>query len=478
MNRQSKNSDLLARMRSGAELSTPQQLSLIVRLSIPAILAQISSIIMQYIDASMIGRLSPNDGAAIGLVSSSTWLLGGLCMAAGTGFTVQIANRIGAGEERKARDLVKLGLLSVLAFSVVLAAAAASISFQLPVWLGGEPGIRTKAAQYFLVFALSLPFVQINSAAAGMLQCSGNMKTPGLLEVLMCLLDVVFNAILIFPPATYEVLGIQMRFRGANLGILGAALGTALSEVVTAGLMLFFLLRRSKTLRLRKSERLRFEKEDLRRALKIAVPVAVEQVISCSAYIAFTRIVAPLGNIAIAANSFSITAESLCYMPGYGIGAAATTIIGQAIGAKQHRLTKHFGRLTTLFGALVMAAGGALMFVFAPQMIGVLSTDAQIRALGTRVLRIEAFAEPFYAASIVASGVFRGAADTVVPSVLNLIRMWGVRLPLAALLAPAYGLPGVWSAMCIELIVRGLLFILLLEVRFCKRQTKLAKQAV
>ena len=78
MNRQSKNSDLLARMRSGAELSTPQQLSLIVRLSIPAILAQISSIIMQYIDASMIGRLSPNDGAAIGLVSSSTWLLGGL----------------------------------------------------------------------------------------------------------------------------------------------------------------------------------------------------------------------------------------------------------------------------------------------------------------------------------------------------------------------------------------------------------------
>ena len=121
MNRQSKNSDLLARMRSGAELSTPQQLSLIVRLSIPAILAQISSIIMQYIDASMIGRLSPNDGAAIGLVSSSTWLLGGLCMAAGTGFTVQIANRIGAGEERKARDLVKLGLLSVLAFSVVLA---------------------------------------------------------------------------------------------------------------------------------------------------------------------------------------------------------------------------------------------------------------------------------------------------------------------------------------------------------------------
>ena len=475
LNERTGHNDLLAQMRDGAALSTPQQLSLIVRLSIPAILAQISTIIMEYIDASMIGRLSPDDGAAIGLVSSSTWLLGGLCMAAGTGFTVQIANRVGANEVRKARDLVKLGLLSVLAFSLVLAAAASLVSFRLPVWLGGEPGIQNKAAQYFLVFALSLPFVQLNSAAAGMLQCSGNMKTPGMLEVLMCLLDVVFNAILIFPSGTYEIFGIHVRFWGANLGVLGTALGSALAEAVTAGLMLFFLLRRSDMLHLRKNEGFHFEKDDLRRAWKIALPVAVEQVISCSAYIAFTRIVAPLGNIAIAANVFSITAESLCYMPGYGIGAAATTIVGQAIGAKQYRLTRHFGRLTTLFGALVMTAGGALMYAFAPQMIGILSTNAQIRALGAQVLRIEAFAEPFYAASIVASGAFRGAGDTVVPSVLNLISMWGVRIPLAALLAGRYGLPGVWTAMCVELCVRGLLFTLLLETRFCRRMRRAEK---
>ena len=170
-------------MRGGETLSTPQQLSLIVRLSIPAILAQISGIVMQYIDASMIGRLSPGDGAAIGLVSSSTWLLGGLCMAAGTGFTVQIANRTGANDLQKARVLVKLGLRSVLLFSLFLALLASLVSFRLPVWLGGDATIRQKAGQYFLAFALSLPFVQLNSAAAGMLQCSGDMRTPGLLEV-------------------------------------------------------------------------------------------------------------------------------------------------------------------------------------------------------------------------------------------------------------------------------------------------------
>ena len=456
-------------MRAGADLSTPQQLRLIVRLSIPAILAQISSIVMQYIDASMIGRLTPGDGAAIGLVASSTWLLGGLCMAAATGFTVQIAHRTGAGEHEKARSLVKLGLCCAVGFSVLLLLVGALISPTLPRWLGGDISIQKKAAQYFLVYVLSLPFVQLNYTAAGMLQCSGNMKVPGALEIVMCLLDILFNALLIFPARTWSPFGIALRVPGAGLGVLGAALGTAFSEAAISLVMLGYLLFRSDTLRLRRGERFRTQKSDLRRAVKLALPVAAEQIITCSAYVAFTRIVAPLGTVAIAAHSFSITAESLCYMPGYGIGAAATTIIGQTVGAQRFALSKHLARLTTLFGVLVMTGGGCLLYLFAPQVIGLLSTDPAIRALGTQILRIEAFAEPMYALSIVATGVFRGAGDTLVPSVLNFVSMWLVRIPLAAVLAGRFSLPGVWTAMCIELFVRGLLFWILLERRFCVR---------
>ena len=156
-------------------------------------------------------------------------------------------------------------------------------------------------------------------------------------------------------------------------------------------------------------------------------------------------------------------------MPGYGIGAAATTIIGQTVGAQRFALSKRLARLTTLFGVLVMTGGGCLLYLFAPQVIGLLSTDPTIRALGTQILRIEAFAEPRYALSIVATGVFRGAGDTLVPSVLNFVSMWLVRIPLAAVLAGRFSLPGVWTAMCIELFVRGLLFWILLERRFCVR---------
>ena len=95
----------------------------------------------------------------------------------------------------------------------------------------------------------------------------------------------------------------------------------------------------------------------------------------------------------------------------------------------------------------VLALMGVVMFVFAPEMIGVLSPVEAIRELGTTVLRIEAFAEPFFAASIVAYSVCVGAGDTLKPALLNLFSIWCVRLTMAALLAPRYGLKGVWFAM-------------------------------
>lgn len=464
--------NLLDKMKNGEPLSLYEQITMIVQLSIPAILAQISSIVMQYIDASMVGQLGADDSASIGLVSSSTWMFGGLCMALSTGFTVQIAQKIGAKREQEARSTVKTGLVCAVVFGLFLLVVGALISQPLPHWLGGDASICPKASIYFLVYALAIPMMLLNSIASGMLQCSGNMKLPGMLHIIMCILDVIFNAILIFPSRTVEIFGLRFPMWGAGLGITGAALGTALAELVIAVLMLYFLLVRSESLHLRKEEHFAFSWSDVRRMFQIGIPVAVEQIVTCGAYIAFTAIVAPLGTIAIAANSFSITAESFCYMPGYGIGAAATTIIGQSIGAKRKDLTGRLGWLLTLSGILMMTLTGALMYLIAPQMIGLLSPDPAIRELGTAILRIEVFAEPMYAASIVASGVFRGAGDTVVPSILNFISMWLVRIPLAWFLSTDYGLQGVWFAMCVELCVRGVLFLILLGTRFKKKTAK------
>lgn len=461
----SKKTDYLKKLRDGEKLSLTQQIRMILILSVPAIMAQISSIIMQYIDASMVGHLGSEASAAIGLVSSSTWLLGGLCSAVSIGFTVQIAHEIGAGKEEKARNIVKAGLITVLLFSLFLVTCGLIISGRLPHLLGGEDAICRDASRYFLVYTLFIPAMQVNYIAAGMLQCSGNFRLPSILNIIMCFLDVIFNMLLIFPTRKFSILGVYITIPGADLGVTGAALGTALAELLIASIMLFCLLFRSDTLKLRKGEKTVFSRSLYKKALRIAVPVGIEQIIMCGAYIMSTKIVAPLGSISIAANSLCVTAESLCYMPGYGIANAAAAIIGQSIGAKRQDMTKRLGWVSVWLGIAFMTATGALMFVFAPEMIGLLTPDENIRELGTAVLRIEAFAEPMYAASIVASGVFRGAGDTLVPSCLNFFSMWLVRLPVSAFLAPRFGLHGVWIAMCAELCIRGIMFLIRLKYK-------------
>lgn len=451
---------LLSLIRDGKPMTLREQLLLTARLSVPAIMAQLSSIAMQYVDASMVGSLGANAAASIGLVSTTTWLFGGICAAAATGFSVQVAHRIGAGDFAGARRVLRQSFAAMILFGSLLALSGLLVSGPLPGWLGGDPVIRSDSTRYFRLFALCLPVLQLNFLAGGMLRCSGNMRVPSLLNVMMCLLDVVFNFLLIFPSRHCELAGLTLFVPGAGLGVTGAALGTVLAETVTAGAMVWYLCRRSPALKLA-GERGRFrpEAETLRRAVRIALPMGFEHAAICGAQILTTVIVAPLGVAAIAANSFAVIAESLCYMPGYGISEAATTLVGQSLGAGRRELMRRFAYITVGSGMAIMGGMGIVMYAAAPQIIGVMTPVEEIRALGTAILRIEAFAEPMFAASIVAYGVFVGVGNTLVPSLMNFGSIWGVRLVLAAWLAPTMGLKGVWTAMCVELCFRGMIFL-------------------
>lgn len=459
-----KKTDFLKMLRDGEELSLYQQIIMIVQLCVPAILAQLSSIVMQYIDASMVGSMGPAASASIALMTSSTWLMGGIFVAVSTGFTVQVAHRIGAKDEKNARNVVRIGLISGVVVGVISLAAGVSISGVLPLWLGGSDNIRIAASQYFMIYSIASPVMILRYMSCGMIQCSGNMKLPSILNILMCFWDVIFNFFLIFPCRYAVIGGLKIFVPGFGLGVRGAALGTVLADVVTAIVVLYYLLVKSPSLHLVGVKIKNNELKDqigktLKEATRLAVPVAAGQLITGAAYVAMTAISAPLGTASIAAHSFSITAESFVYMPGYGMAQAATTLVGQSKGANRGKLTFRLGWLCVLLGMSVMTITGIMMYFMAPWMIGLLSPDPEIRELGTAVLRIEAFAEPFYAASIVGTGVFRGAGDTIVPSVFSLLSMWFVRIPLAYFLAPRYGLQGMWIAMATELTVGGILFL-------------------
>ena len=452
---------MLAMIRNGQEMSGSQKLNLIVQLSVPSILAQLTTIMMFYIDASMVGSLGARASASIGIVESTTWLFGGLTSAAALGFSVQVAHFIGANDFEKARQVFRQGLMATALFTVILTSICVAIAGPLPRWLGGGEDICGDATAYFTIYCLALPVYQLGILSSSMLKCSGNMRIPSFMSILMCLLDVVFNFFLIYETRPATVLGVDVTIPGAGMGVPGAALGTALAYAVTGVMLIWFATVRSPELSL-KNEKWSFAPmwNYLRNAAKVSLPMGAQYMMMSGAQIVSTMIVAPLGNIAIAANTLAITAESLCYMPGYGIGDAATTLVGQSIGAGRSRLARSFAYRTVFLGMGVMAFMGMVMYIFAPEMIGVMTPDADVRLLGSQSLRIEAFAEPMFAAAIVTYSVCLGAGDTLIPATMNLATMWLVRLTLAAHLAPTYGLRGVWMAMAIELTLRGTVFLI------------------
>ena len=442
-----KNSELLlSYIREGKTMTQREKLWLIVSLSIPSILAQISATVMFFIDASMVGHLGAKASAAIGLVESTGWLMGGLASAANMGFSVQVAHFIGANDFEAARRVLRQSMVCCMIWALLISLTSVIIAPFLPYWLGGTEEIAHDASLYFAIFGFCGIFFQIEGLAGSMLKCSGNMKIPSMLNIGMCVMDVFFNYIFIYI---------------LDLGVMGAAIGTGVAMLITAALMMYFLLVKSKMLALvGRPGSFKPKSDTVRTAFKIGAPMGLQHMLMGGAYVVSTLIVAPLGTIAIAAHSLAITVESLCYMPGFGIAEAATTLVGQGIGAGQKLLTRSFARMSVGLGIAVMTVMGVLMWTFAPELMSLMSPVEEVIAQGTQVLRIEAWAEPLFAAAIVCNGVFIGAGDTLIPAIMSLSSMWAVRLTLAATLAPKYGLKGVWTAMAIELTFRGSIFLI------------------
>ncbi len=446
--------EMSAAMRSGAEIAPRQRFRTVIALSLPAILEQLVATMMSYIDTAMVGTLGPDATAAIGVVSSTVWLFNGIISAVAVGFSVQVAQYLGAGREADSRSVLSQSILFNGVFGLAIAAAAILLGQVLPAMLGADPALQAPARTYFCTVGAFLPFNLAAMLYSSILRCSGNIRLPSLMNIAMCLLDVVFNFFLIYP--TREIGGITVW--GAGLGVWGAALGTGLAMLCVGVTLLAVVALRQGPLCLRGHRHWRFTQVCLHNTLRLATPAALERVTLNLAQILMTAVVAGMGTTAVAANYVGVQAESICYLPAYGIAAAATALVGQSVGAGRPDMARWFAMGTTLLSAAVVAAASVLLFFTAPMLAGTMTDDPQVLELSVRVLRIVVFSEPLFAVSISAIGALRGAGDSKGPFLLNLCSMWGIRVLAVLLFARPFGLVGVWAAMSAELVFRGILF--------------------
>ena len=426
----------------------------------PAIVEQIMLTAVQYVDTAMVGRLGADATAAVGLTTSPTWMFHGIFAATAMGFSVQVAQHLGAERGEQAKRVVAQSLRVVAVLGICLGTIGVAISFPLPYWLGAEPEIINPASTYFRIMACGMPLTFGVQMISSMFRCSGDTKSPMILNTMVNVINVILNFLFIYPTRPLTLLGVTFTMPGLGLGILGAALASVTSTGTIFMVFLWMLFNREGPIQLSKDIDSRLDKQCVRTAFRLGLPIAMERLAMSGAQVMQTSIITEIGTVSLAAHHLAVTAESISYAPAFGVSQSATAMVGQAIGAGRKDLAMYFAKISIVMGMVIMTMGGAILFIFAEPLIKIFSDDPEVIVLGSQVLRVVAFAEPLFGASIVSSGTLRGAGDSKFPFIISLSTMWGVRITLSMLLAARMGLVGVWLAMAIELMTRGSIFLI------------------
>ena len=432
----------------------------VLRLAWPCILENLTVIMISFIDAAMIGVQGPAATAAVGVNASPSWLLGGLVQSLGVGGTALVARLIGAGEHREAGRVSALVLRMALLLSAFLTVLMLFGAPAIPILMNADASIVDEAVAYMRLLALGFIPHYTGIAAGALIRGAGDTKTPMAAGLLSNGLNVVLNFFLIYEPRTIHLLGLSLPLWGAGMGVRGAAAASALATGISGAFLLLSLPRKKSVLRVQ--WRAAWDGQIVRRVLRVAYPAALERAAINLGQIMFARMVSSVGVAAFAAHNQSIQVESLGYMPAHGFAAAATTLVGQGLGAGRPEDARERGGRAIFLCLLLLTGVGAFLFAAAPFLISLLTPDAEVRAIGAMLIRICAFEQPFNALSIVTAGALRGAGDTKVPFYYSLVSMWGVRIALAWVLGTrlGFGVAGFWWAMVADLGVRGTLRVL------------------
>ena len=434
-------------------------LGMIWALAWPTMLEQLMSTAVQYVDAAMVGRLGAQATAAVGATTTVSWLIGSTVSALGIGFLSFIAQAYGADDRARAARTSSQAVLAVLCSGTLFTVIPLLLSRRVPVWMHAAPEIQQVASQYFAILYMPMLARAASTIFGTALRATGDSKTPMRAGLAMNLVNVVLNFLLIYESRTVRALGLSIWLPGAGMGVIGAAIASAVSYAV-GGVWITCALWKHPVISPR-GQRLRPDWEVLRPCLKVALPSALQRFGTSFGYVAFASMINALGTIPLAAHSIANTVESAFYIPGYGMQTAAATLIGNALGARDERLMRRLARMLVGIEMVLMVVSGGLLFIFAPGMMSLFTIDAAVIALGATVLRMVAVSEPFFGVAIILEGMLQGTGNTMAPFVFNIIGMWGVRI-LGTFVCTRLlhmGLVAAWACMIAHNLLRFLLLL-------------------
>lgn len=426
----------------------------------PTMLEQLMQTAVQYVDTAMVGTLGTNATAAVGSTATINWLLSSTVSAFAIGFLAYISQSLGQGDERAARHASGQAVFLTLIVGTLFTLMPVLLARYVPVWMQVKGKSLPLAQTYFFIIYLPMLARSASIIFGTVLRASGDSKTPMWSGLIVNLTNVILNFLLIFPTTERQVFGFAFTTPGANLGVIGAAIATAVSYTV-GGIIITVVLFRHKTVAPKMSD-LKPDKKILSRCMKISLPNMLQRFCTSLGYVIFASMINSIGEIATAAHTIANTVESAFYIPGYGMQAAAATLTGNAIGKNDRDLLKRTSRSALVLEVFMMVVTGSLLFVFAPAMVSMFSKSREVIDLGAAVLRMVALSEPFYGCSIIIEGMMQGAGETKRPFIYSASCMWGVRILGTFIFVNClgFGLVSAWGCMIANNLLLFILFLI------------------
>ena len=424
-------------------------LPVIFSLAWPTMLEQLMQTAVQYIDTAMVGSLGTQATAAVGATTTINWLLSSSISALGVGFLSFIAQAYGAGDREKASRTASQATLAVLISGILFTILPLALSGMVPVWMQVDESIQETASRYFFILYTPMLARAATIIYGTMLRAVGDTKTPMRVGILVNAVNVVLNFFLIFPTRSLTLLGMHIMMPGAGLGVIGAAIASAIAFAV-GGICITMALWKHPVIS-PKGQSLKPDWRVLRPCLRVALPNMLQRFGTSLGYVAFAAMINSLGEISTAAHTIANTVESAFYIPGYGMQTAAATLAGNAMGANDKKRMNDLARMIIMMEVAMMVVSGSLLFIFAPNMMGLFSKTEEVIVLGSIVLRMVAVSEPFYGVSIIIEGMMQGVGNTVTPFFYNILGMWGIRIVGTFLCTQMFGMGLVSAWVCMIL---------------------------
>ncbi|SHI84911.1 MATE family efflux transporter [Lutispora thermophila] len=423
----------------------------VIKIAWPVLIELLLGSLFGMIDMMMLGRipdqsLAAASVAAVGMTNQPLFIGLSLVQALNVGGTAMIARYFGAKQNDRMETVLKhVILLSMTLLVIPLTILGIIYTDNILNLMGAEPDALEAGRYYFKIVMIGFVFQSFNMSISAALRGVGDTRTPMRVNLMCNFLNVIGNALLI-----YGLLGFP------SLGVTGAGISTALSQVIACVLLFIYVIKGESIIKLDLRSRFTFDKNIMYNLVKIGLPASIEQMFLRVGILIFVRIVAGLGTVIYAAHQIALNILSLSFQPGQAFGIAASSLVGRSLGAKDHEKAEAYAKKTRRIGSLISTFMAVIFFFFGRQLVGLYSTDPLIIESASGALKIIAFVQPFQSSQLILAGALRGAGDTFWPLVATFVGVLIVRVVLAYIfiIIMGWGLTGAWIAVFIDQFVR------------------------